>query len=139
MPGILTEVRKRELDASFESRRPLLVDAAKIIGGVGTMLDVGCGDGYFDLKMADVFKPRKIILTDIENSLEVQLPSNAEFQEVDVCSQDFLKRFQNKPTLVTCSSALHETVDMFKAVLNLINVLPVGGTTLIFDYSEEGL
>ena len=125
MSNVLTEVRKKAMDASFESRRPFLQDAARLIGPVGIMLNVGCGEGYFDLKMAEVFKPQKLILVDIQDLLQVQLPSNAEFQRVDVCSQEFLKRFQNRVTLVVCSQALHETVDIFKAVQNLFTVLPI--------------
>lgn len=138
MSHALSESRKKQIDASFENLRDFFEHLAKPISSGTILLDVGCGDGYFDLKVAEVFKPEKIILTDIEDSLAVQLPPNAEFHRVDVCSDDFLKRFQNRVQVVICIATLHEIPDVFRAITNLVTVLPKDGVAFILDRTREG-
>jgi SAM-dependent methyltransferase len=136
----LSRACKQQIDEFFAdaSGREYFEALARPIKPVPVLLDAGCGNGYASLKLAEYFQPQKFILADIENNLEVQLPSNVEFQRVDVCSPDFLARFQSRVTAVVCVLALHEINDIVAAVGNLIQVLPQGGVTIFIDRSQQG-
>lgn len=130
--------KEKKVNESWELMRPIIEFCKERLPPKPIILDVGSGEGILALKMAKTLKARKVILTDIVNSLVVQLPSNAEFHQVNVCSTEFLQKFQNRVQVVICFTAFHEFSDPIAALQNLISVLPIGGTTLIFDYSEQG-
>lgn len=111
---------------------------ARKIGPGGTFLDVGSGEGIISLKMAEDLQARRVILTDNTHKPVVVLPSHAEFYFVDVQSEEFVRQFQNQANVVVCQCVLHEVPKPVTAAVNLIRVLPIGGMSLILDYSEEG-
>jgi len=84
------------------------------------LLDVGCGNGHFDLKLAELFHPERIILTDIADSLAVQLPVNAEFPKSRcLFGSEFFVKFRHTAQLVVCIAVIHEAPNIVSAVTNL--------------------
>ncbi len=135
----LAQRRRESISKTFEAMKPLLQFVAhRQMYRDGVMLDIGTGEGIIALEMAKEFGVSKVFLTDIKKYLLVELPSNAVFQILDVCGGDFVKRFQNKVTLVTCLKTFHEFADPFQAAVNLISVLPLRGMVFIMDHTEEG-
>lgn len=134
----LNSERKKKINQSWELMRDIIEFCGKRLPPEPVILDVGSGEGILALKIAGTLKAKKVILTDIVDSLEVQLPRNAEFHQVDLCSMDFLQKFQNRVQVVICLRSFHEFSDPVGAMRNLFGVLPIGGTTLIFDYSKQG-
>lgn len=130
--------REKKIDESWKVISSFIEDFRKCLPPEPILLDVGSGEGILALRIAETLKAKKIILTDTEDFLTVQLPSNAEFHQVDVCSPDFLRKFQNRVQVVICLAAFHEFSDPIGAVKNLFGVLSIRGTTLILDYSKQG-
>lgn len=138
---MIPPVRKLKMEQSYLSIGPFIqkiVQVFRIRRGVAHMLDVGSGEGFMALRMAEDFGAAKIILTDIKYPPIVELPHHAKFYKIDALSPKFLEKFQNEINLVTCLNTFHELEDPLVAAGNLLRVLPLGGITLILEYSEEG-
>ncbi len=131
--------RRQAILGIYQSIKPAVQFVAKHLHHKdGRLLDVGTGEGIIALEVAQEFGASEVIFADVEDFLLVELPSNAKFQIIDVCSRDFLSKFQNKVTAVTCFKAFHEFEDPFQAAVNLISILPHNGILFLLDLTEKG-
>lgn len=103
-----------------------------------TLLDAGCGEGYFSLHIGNTLGANRLILTDRANILAVPLPQNAEFHQLDMCSPQFRQQFHGQPDVLICMEAFHQLQYPIQGVTNLFSVLRQGAIGLLFDYSESG-
>lgn len=122
----------------FNEYRPLLEVFAKKLYRGGILLDVGTGEGVIGLEAAKVLGVEKTILVDLADYLTVGLPKNARLDLVDVCSEEFVRRYQNKVKVLTCFSAFHEFADPFLGAAHIVQVLPLEGVALLTDFTEKG-
>jgi len=81
-------------------RRAMCFDLLKKVGKGKTILELGCGSGYFAINVLQKIKPKKIIGMDISSSAiqranklkkELHLPNNIEFIEGDTTIENLPK------------------------------------------------
>ncbi len=126
------------MEQSYRGISPMIRYLGDKIGPGNTFLDAGSGEGAISLMMAQDLQSGRIILVDKINGPEVSLPPNAEFHRSDIESEGFVRRFQNMANIVICLNVLHELENPVCAAINLIRILPIGGASLILDYTEQG-
>lgn len=124
--------RGEAINRSFQSLRPMMQFLAR--PGCA-FLDVGSGEGVLSLKMAAELRAGRVILVDTLHEPVIALPAHTEFHRLDVHAEEFVRSFQYRVHIVTCTNAFHEFDDPVTAACNLIRVLPTGGATLILDYT----
>lgn len=135
---MLSLTRREAIEVSYQSMRPAIQFLGRKIGAGNAFIDVGSGEGIISLKMAEDLKADAFILVDKQYAPVVNLPPNAAFYKIDVHSDEFVEKFENRANIVTCITAFHEFDDPVKAASNLIRILPEKGVTLVMDYTEEG-
>lgn len=134
---MISKERQASLDQTYQSLKPMFQHMQRMLRGVSVLLDVGSGEGYLSLKMAEDLKAARAILVDKLEPL-VDLPPNVTFRMFDIHDSNFVRSFQNKVQLITCFFAFHEFEDPIIAATNIISILPIGGNAVFVDYSQEG-
>ncbi|MES2087630.1 MAG: methyltransferase domain-containing protein [Patescibacteria group bacterium] len=138
----VAEKRRKEILMAYAAWKPIVAFVSRLSKhlryGQSSLLDVGTGEGVFGLEVAKEFGVSKTTLVDIQGALLVELAANTVFEMADVCDENFVPKFQNQFSVVTCFKALHEFRNPVQAALNLVRILPERGVTFIMDHAEEG-
>ena len=110
---------------------------AETVRGARSVLDIGPGDGWPSLRMADRFErivgvdpsPRRV-LAQRENAARLGI-TNVEFLEMDACALDFADGSFGG---VTAASSIEQTDDPERALREVFRVLePAGSLAMVFE------
>lgn len=110
------------------------------IGDKGTLLDIGCGIGYFSIPAANILKQGKVIGLDIMPEMiefskeKAKNISNIEFLRSEECSfpiQDASIDY------VFISNVIHEIEDKPKYFKEIKRVLKTNGLLCIIDWEKK--
>lgn len=134
----MNPIRRKVLEANYTVIQPYIEYIGSQVPQGLTFLDVGSSEGLIALRTAKDLHAGKTILVDKLERPEVDLPKNAEFHLLDVCSEEFPSRFQHKVHIITCVSTFHEFEDPVRGVWQMLSTLPVRGILLLFETSELG-
>lgn len=126
------------MERSYQTFRPMIQAMGRDLPQGTVFLDAGSGEGFYSLLFAADLKAKQVILIDIDKEPEVELPPHAEFHRLDIQSEKFVRKFQNRANVVVCLTTLHECSNPVIAASNLIKILPVNGVAVIMDFCGEG-
>jgi SAM-dependent methyltransferase len=126
------------MDKTWNLLQPLVQMLGRVVKPVDTYLDVGSRECFIASRATKTLNAARAVFIDITPCKTITLLPNAVFYVMDVCGLDFVKKFKDRVSVVTCILAFHEFKDQVKAAHHLFDILPPNGAALIFDRSEEG-
>ena len=106
----------------------------------GTLLDVGCGIGYFTIAAASILKNGKVIGIDImDEVLGVAKDRSNGINNIEYrkCEEYSFPVEDKSVEYVFISNVLHEVVDKMKYLSEIKRVLKAGGYLCIIDWDKK--
>jgi ubiquinone/menaquinone biosynthesis C-methylase UbiE len=110
------------------------------LGETGTLLDVGCGIGYFTIAAAGILKEGNIIGIDImDEILEIAQERSKSISNIKYLKSDeYSFPIEDKSTeYVFICNVIHEVVDKIKYFNEIKRVLKQGGSLCIIEWDKR--
>lgn len=112
------------------------------IEGTGTLLDVGCGIGYFTIAAAGILEDGKVIGIDImDEILEIAKDRSQEIGNIEYRkSEEYLFPIEDKSVeYVFISNVIHEVENKIKYFAEIKRVIKSNGYLCIIEWDKKAM
>lgn len=118
----------KELDPAFTRRARIVLENLELKPGM-KILDIGCGRGFYERAVVELFPSVEIIGVDVNKKyLPKWKHPRAIFQQAEASSLPFVKASFDR---IICSEVLEHVKDDLKVLEEMERVLKIGGKVLV--------